>query len=148
MIRITFLAKQKVEEYSSRVTGFDILQPDILKEAIALRVNGELYDLSREIESDTEIDVIQLNDEEGLDIIRHDAAHIMAQAVKELFPNAQVTIGPTIQDGFYYDFAIDRAFTTDDLTAIEKKMKEIIKSNHRFIREVWTRKQAINFSVV
>ncbi len=145
MIRITFLAKQKVEEYSSRVTGFDILQPDISKEAIALRENGELYDLSREIESDTEIDVIQLNDEEGLDIIRHDAAHIMAQAVKELFPNAQVTIGPTIQDGFYYDFAIDHTFTTDDLAAIEKKMKEIIKSNHRFIREVWARKQAINF---
>ncbi|NUY39832.1 threonine--tRNA ligase [Wolbachia endosymbiont of Litomosoides brasiliensis] len=145
MIRITFLAKQKVEEYSSGVTGFDILQPDISKEAIALKVNGELYDLSREIKSDTEIDVIQLNDEEGLNIIRHDAAHIMAQAVKELFPNAQVTIGPTIQDGFYYDFAADRAFTTEDLAAIEKKMKEIIKSNHRFIREVWTRKQAIDF---
>ncbi|MDR2547914.1 MAG: threonine--tRNA ligase, partial [Rickettsiales bacterium] len=85
MIRVTFSAEQKVEEHSGRVTGFDILQPDVLKEAVALRVNGELYDLSHEIESDTEIEVIQLSDEMGLDIIRHDAAHIMAQAVKELF---------------------------------------------------------------
>ncbi|MGL9761804.1 MAG: threonine--tRNA ligase [Wolbachia sp.] len=145
MIRITFSAEQKVEEYSGRVTGFDIIQPDVLKEAVALKVNGELYDLSREIESDTEIEVIQLSNEMGLDIIRHDAAHIMAQAVKELFPNTQITIGPTIQDSFYYDFATDRTFTTDDLVAIEKKMKEIIKSNHRFVREVWTRKQAIDF---
>lgn len=120
MIKVTFLSEQKVKEYSGRVTGFDILQPDALREAIAFKVNGELYDLSREIESDTEIEVIQLSDEAGLDIIRHDAAHIMAQAVKELFPNTQITIGPTIQDGFYYDFATDRAFTTDDLTAIEK----------------------------
>lgn len=121
MIKVTFLAEQKVKEYSGRVTGFDILQPDALKEAVALKVNGELYDLSREIESDAEIEVIQLSDEAGLDIIRHDAAHIMAQAVKELFPNTQITIGPTIQDGFYYDFATDRAFTTDDLAATEKK---------------------------
>ncbi|EAL58373.1 threonyl-tRNA synthetase, partial [Wolbachia endosymbiont of Drosophila ananassae] len=145
MIRITFSAEQKVKEYSGKVTGFDILQPDVLKEAIAFKVNGELHDLSREIEADAEIEVIQLSDEAGLDIIRHDAAHIMAQAVKELFPNTQITIGPTIQDGFYYDFATGRTFTTDDLTAIEKKMKEIVKSNHRFVREVWTRKQAIDF---
>ncbi len=145
MIKITFSTEQKVKEYNGKVTGFDILQSDALKEVVALKVNGELYDLSREIESDTEIEVIQLSDEAGLDIIRHDAAHIMAQAVKELFPNTQITIGPTIQDGFYYDFATSRAFTTDDLTAIEKKMKEIVKSNHRFVREVWTRKQAIDF---
>lgn len=85
MIKVTFLAEQKVKEYSGRVTGFDILQPDALREAIAFKVNGELYDLSREIESDTEIEVIQLSDEAGLDIIRHDAAHIMAQAVKSSF---------------------------------------------------------------
>ena len=145
MTKITFLAEKKVEEYSDKVTGFDVLQPSELKDAIALKVNGELYDLSREIESDAEIEVIKISDELGLDIIRHDAAHIMAQAVKELFPNVQVTIGPTIQDGFYYDFAAERSFTTDDLTAIEKKMKEIIKNNHKFVREVWTRKQAIDF---
>ncbi|MGL9732781.1 MAG: threonine--tRNA ligase [Wolbachia sp.] len=145
MIRITFSSEQKVKEYSDRVTGFDIIQPDVLKEAVALKVNGELYDLSREIEFDTKIEVIQLNNEMSLDIIRHDAAHIMAQAVKELFSNTQITIGPTIQDGFYYDFATDRTFTTDDLVSIEKKMKEIIKSNYKFVREVWTRKQAIDF---
>ncbi|WP_341808155.1 threonine--tRNA ligase [Wolbachia endosymbiont (group E) of Neria commutata] len=145
MIKITFPAEKRIEEYDDKVAGFDILHNDILKEAIALKVNGELYDLSRAIEFDAEVEVIKINDEIGLDIIRHDAAHIMAQAVKELFSGVQVTIGPTIQDGFYYDFATDRAFTPDDLTAIEKKMKEIIKSNHKFIREVWTRKQAIDF---
>lgn len=145
MVKITFLAEKRTEKYSNKVTGFDILQPDFLKEAIALRVNGDLYDLSREIECDAEVELIRVSDELGLDIIRHDSAHIMAQAVKELFPEAQVTIGPTIQDGFYYDFATNRAFTMDDLVAIEKKMKEIIKSNHKFIREVWSRKQAIDF---
>lgn len=145
MIKITFPAEKRIEEYDDKVTGFGILQPEVLKETIALKVNGELYDLSRAIEFDAEVEVIKINDEIGLDIIRHDAAHIMAQAVKELFSAVQVTIGPTIQDGFYYDFATDRAFTPDDLTAIEKKMKEIIKSNHKFIREVWTRKQVIDF---
>ncbi|MDN5247923.1 MAG: threonine--tRNA ligase [Wolbachia endosymbiont of Tyrophagus putrescentiae] len=145
MIKITFLTEKRTIEYNNKVTGFDILQPEVLKEAIALKVNGELYDLSREIEFDAEIEVIRASDEVGLDIIRHDAAHIMAQAVKELFPAIQVTIGPTIQDGFYYDFATDRASTTDDLVAIEKKMKEIIKNNHKFVREVWSRSQAIDF---
>ncbi|APR98306.1 threonine--tRNA ligase [Wolbachia endosymbiont of Folsomia candida] len=145
MIKIAFTSEKMIEKYDNKVTGFDILHNDILKEAIALKVNGELYDLARAIEFDAEVEVIRVSDELGLDIIRHDAAHIMAQAVKELFPGVQVTIGPTIQDGFYYDFATDRAFTPDDLTAIEKKMKEIIKSNHKFIREVWTRKQAIDF---
>ncbi|MDD9331457.1 MAG: threonine--tRNA ligase [Wolbachia sp.] len=145
MIKITFPAEKKAEEYSDKVTGFDILQPDALKEAIALKVNGELYDLSRTIESDANIEVIRVGDELGLDIIRHDASHIMAQAVKELFSSVQVTIGPTIQYGFYYDFATERGFTPDDLIAIEKKMKEIIKNNHKFIREVWSRNQAIDF---
>lgn len=145
MIKITFLTEKRTIEYNNKVTGFDILQPEVLKEAIALKVNGELYDLSREIEFDAEIEVIRASDEVGLDIIRHDAAHIMAQAVKELFPAIQVTIGPTIQDGFYYDFATDRASTTDDLVAIEKKMKEIIKNNHKFVREVWSHSQAIDF---
>ena len=145
MIKVSFPIEKRIEEYDDKVTGFDILQPYALKEAVALKVNGELYDLSREIESDTEIEVIQLSDEAGLDIIRHDAAHIMAQAVKELFPNTQITIGPTIQDGFYYDFATSRAFTTDDLTAIEKKMKEIVKIINRFVLEYWKRKQSIDF---
>ena len=145
MVKITFLAEKRTEEYSNKVTGFEILQPDLLKEVIALKVNGELYDLSRKIECDAEVELIRASDEIGLDIIRHDAAHIMAQAVKELFSEIQVTIGPTIQNGFYYDFAINRAFTTNDLAAIEKKMKEIIKSNHKFVREVWSRKQAIDF---
>ncbi|MBV0899298.1 MAG: threonine--tRNA ligase [Wolbachia endosymbiont of Fragariocoptes setiger] len=127
---------------SNQNTGF---QPSVLKDAIALKVNGELYDLSHEVKPGDQIEVIKLSDEIGLDIIRHDAAHIMAQAVKELFPGIQVTIGPTIKDGFYYDFATDKAFTIDDLTEIEKRMKAIIKSDHKFIREVWSRKQAIDY---
>ncbi|CCF78023.1 threonyl-tRNA synthetase [Wolbachia endosymbiont of Onchocerca ochengi] len=145
MIKVTFSAGQKIEKYSSKITIFDILQLGLLGEAIALRINGELYDLSHAIEPDVEIEIIQFSDEVALDIIRHDAAHIMAQAVKELFPNTQVAIGPTIKDGFYYDFAIGRTFTTGDLATIEKKMEGIIKSNYRFVREVWTRKQAIDF---
>ncbi len=125
MIKVTFSAGQKIEKYGSKITIFDILQLGLLGEAIALRINGELYDLSHAIESDVEIEIIQFSDEVALDIIRHDAAHIMAQAVKELFPNTQVAIGPTIKDGFYYDFAIGRTFTTGDLATIEKKWKEL-----------------------
>ncbi|QKX01564.1 threonine--tRNA ligase [Wolbachia endosymbiont of Cruorifilaria tuberocauda] len=145
MIKVTFSAGKEVGKYNSKVTGFDILQLDILKEAIALRVNGELYDLSREIESNAEVEVIQFGDEIALDIIRHDAAHIMAQAVKELFCNTQTAVGITTKDGFYYDFATDCTFTMDDLSKIEKRMEEIIKGDCRFIREVWTHKEAIDF---
>ncbi len=147
MIEITFTNEKRKEKYPYNVTGFDILSPDVLKKAVALKsvTENRVYDLSYKIKHDTEVEVIYADDEAGLDIIRHDTAHVMAQAVKELFPSAQVVIGPTIQDGFYYDFAIDRAFTTNDLTIIEKRMSEIIKSNHKFIREVWDREQAIDF---
>ncbi|WP_408647432.1 threonine--tRNA ligase [Wolbachia endosymbiont of Pentidionis agamae] len=145
MIKVIFLREDRIEEYGNEVTGFDVLHPDILKEVVALKVNDELFDLSRKIECDASVEVIKVNDELGLDIIRHDTAHIMAQAVKDLFPNVQVAIGPTIQDGFYYDFATDRAFIPDDLNVIEKRMKEIIKSNYRFVRETWSRAQVIDF---
>ncbi len=147
MIEITFANEKRKEKYPYNVTGFDILSPDVLKKAVALKsvTENRLYDLSYEIKHDTEIEVIYADDEAGLDIIRHDTAHVMAQAVKELFPSVQVVIGPTIENGFYYDFATDRAFTTNDFTIIEKRMSEIIKSDHKFMREVWDREQAIDF---
>ncbi|MCV3769260.1 MAG: threonine--tRNA ligase, partial [Wolbachia pipientis] len=145
MIKVTLSAKQKVEEYNNKVTDFHTLKLDSLKEAIALKINDKLYDLSHKIESNTEVEVIQFSDEIALDIIRHDAAHIMAQAVKELFPSIQVIIDSTTEDGFYYDFSTDCTFTTSDLFLIEKKMEEIIKDDYKFIRKVWSRKQAIDF---
>ncbi|WFW29879.1 MAG: threonine--tRNA ligase [Wolbachia endosymbiont of Menacanthus eurysternus] len=146
MIKVTTpLDNKQKKKCPSKITGFNVLKPSLLEKAIALKINGKLYDLSCEIEPNAEIEIIQLNDEIGLDIIRHDAAHIMAQAVKELFPEAKIAIGPTIQDGFYYDFAINHTLTTNDLIAIEKKMKKIIKNNYKFIKETWTHKQAIDF---
>lgn len=146
MAGITFLGKTC--QYENGISGFELLkESEIKNKAIALKVNGNLYDLSCVINCDAKVEVITAQDEEGLDILRHDAAHIMAQAVKELFPEVQITIGPTIEDGFYYDFALKpgSSFSSEDLVAIEEKMREIIKSNYKFIREVWTREDAINF---
>ncbi|WP_339046967.1 threonine--tRNA ligase [Candidatus Mesenet endosymbiont of Phosphuga atrata] len=146
MINITLL--DKTQQYENEVSGFELLkESEVKNKAIALKVNGNLCDLSCAIDCDAKVEVITAQDQEGLDILRHDAAHIMAQAVKELFPEVQITIGPTIEDGFYYDFALEpgKSFSSEDLVAIEEKMQEIIKSNYKFIREVWTREDAINF---
>ena len=93
--------------------------------AIAGQVNGELVDTSHLIDQDAEVSIITAKDDAGIEVLRHSCAHLMAQAVQQLFPKAQVTIGPTIEDGFYYDFAFERAFTPEDLAAIEKKMKDL-----------------------
>ena len=108
-----------------------------------MEVDGELKDLSHKITKDSKVKIITPNDKEGLEVIRHDAAHIMAMAVQELFPGTQVTIGPVIQDGFYYDFARKESFTSDDLKKIEKKMSEIIDRDVKTKREVWKRDKAI-----
>lgn len=146
MINITLL--DKTQQYENEVSGFELLkESEVKNKAIALKVNGDLCDLSCAINCDAEVGVITAQDQEGLDILRHDAAHIMAQAVKELFPAVQITIGPTIEDGFYYDFALEpgKSFSSEDLATIEGKMQEIIKFNYKFIREIWTREDAINF---
>ena len=109
-----------------------------------MEVDGELKDLSHEIKKDSKVRIITSKDQEGLEVIRHDAAHIMAMAVQELFPGTQVTIGPVIENGFYYDFARKEPFTSDDLTKIEKKMSEIIDRDVKTRREVWERKKAIS----
>jgi len=117
----------------------------LAKAALAGKVDGKLVDTSHTIDRDTELAIITDRDEEGLEVIRHSTAHLLAQAVKELFPQAQVTIGPVVEDGFYYDFAFERAFTPEDLKAIEKRMEELAKRDFTVERSVMPREEAIGF---
>ena len=132
--------------YPTGVTGFAIadgISKSLAKKALAVEVNGEQWDVTRPIPHDAALRVITSDMDEALEIIRHDAAHVMAQAVQELYPDTQVTIGPAIEHGFYYDFARPEPFTSDDLIIIENKMRDIIKRDIPFTREVWTRADAI-----
>ncbi|MDH5593303.1 MAG: threonine--tRNA ligase, partial [Gammaproteobacteria bacterium] len=119
--------------------------PGLAKAALAGKINDKLLDTSFVIENDADLSIITERDEEGLEIIRHSTAHLLAQAVKELYPEAQVTIGPVIEDGFYYDFAYDPGFGPDDLVAIEKKMTELAKQDFAVSRSVMVREEAIDF---
>src|SRR5256885_15131190 len=109
------------------------------KAALAARVNGKLVDTSYVIAEDASLAIVTDKDPDGLEVIRHSTAHLLAQAVKELFPEAQVTIGPVIEDGFYYDFAYQRPFTPEDLAAIEAKMNELAQADQRVTRRVLAR---------
>jgi threonyl-tRNA synthetase len=117
----------------------------LARAALAGKVNDKLVDASKCIENDCDLSIVTEKDAEGLEIIRHSCAHLLAHAVKELFPETQVTIGPVIEDGFYYDFSYKRPFTTEDLTTIEKKMVEISKRDLKIERDVLERTDAINF---
>lgn len=133
-------------EFDQPLTVFDLasdIGPGLAKATLAGRVNGELVDTSFVIESDADVSLITARDEEGVDIIRHSTAHLMAMAVQDLFPGAQVTIGPTVEDGFYYDFAYERPFTPEDLEKIEKRMTELAKSNLPVERSVMSRPDAV-----
>jgi threonyl-tRNA synthetase len=128
------------------VTGAEIaakIGPGLAKAALIVEVNGKEYDLSRPIEEDAKLRVITRKDPEALELIRHDTAHVLAMAVQELFPGTQVTIGPAIEDGFYYDFAREQPFTPDDLPRIEAKMREIVARDLPTSRTVWKRDDAI-----
>ena len=130
------------------INGFEIaeeISKSLAKESIAIKINSSIFDLKTRIEKDAKIQIIKKSDEEALDIIRHDCAHVMAEAVQSLFPETQVTIGPSIENGFYYDFARKEPFTLSDLPKIEKKMHEIINIGEKFTREVWSREEAIKF---
>ena len=132
--------------FEGAVTGAALaadIGPGLAKAALLIEVDGELRDLSREIEQDASVRLITAKDEAALDVIRHDAAHLLAEAVKELYPETQVTIGPAIENGFYYDFARETAFTPDDLEKIEARMAEIVARDEPVVREVWTRSEAI-----
>src|SRR5262245_49881873 len=113
--------------------------------ALGGRVNGKIVDTSYLIEADAPLSIITDKDKEGLEIIRHSTAHLLAQAVKQLFPEAQVTIGPVIEDGFYYDFAYARPFTTEDLTAIEARMRELAQADQPVARRVMERDAAVEY---
>ena len=119
--------------------------PGLAKAALAVRVGGEMRDLSTVIDADAEITIVTAKDEDTLELLRHDCAHVMAEAVKELFPGTQVTIGPNIENGFYYDFARDGPFVPEDLEKIEARMHEIVKRDEPVTREVWDRAEAIKF---
>ena len=132
--------------FKNNVTGLQVaekISKSLSKQALIISVDGELKDLNFSINKDSSVKIITNKDKEGLDVIRHDAAHIMAMAVQELFPGTQVTIGPVIENGFYYDFARKEPFTSEDLKKIEKKMTEIIDKDVKTRREVWERKKAI-----
>ncbi|MCK5165971.1 MAG: threonine--tRNA ligase, partial [Rhodospirillaceae bacterium] len=134
--------------FDNPVTGFDVasdIGPGLAKAALAVRVDGEMRDLDFLIEKDSAFSVVTAKDEDALDLIRHDCAHILAEAVKELYPDVQVTIGPSIENGFYYDFARSEPFTPEDLVVIEKRMHEIVKRDEKIVRSVRPRDEAIEF---
>ena len=144
---ITLPNKDK-KNYKNPVTALQIaseISPRLASDAFVAEVNGELWDLNRTIEKDSTVSILTSKNKETLDLIRHDAAHIMAEAVLELFPETQVTIGPSIENGFYYDFYREKKFNLSDLEIIEKRMHEIVDRDEEIIREVWSRKQALDF---
>ncbi len=135
-----------VRQFDGPVTGADLaadIGPGLAKAALAIRVNGELSDLSTTLNENCDVSIVTLKDDDALDLIRHDTAHVLAEAVQELFPGTQVTIGPSIENGFYYDFARETPFTPEDLELMEKKMAEIIDRDDPFVREVWSYDEAI-----
>jgi len=132
--------------FEKSISGFEVaekISKSLSKQALLISVDGELKDLNHSISKDSSIKIFTSKDKEGLETIRHDTAHILAMAVQELFPGTQVTIGPVIEDGFYYDFARKEPFTTEDLEKIENKMKEIVDRDEKTYREVWKRNDAI-----
>ncbi len=137
-----------VRRFEAPVTGTALaaaIGPGLAKAALAMRVDGALLDLAREIGHDATVRFVTRRDPEALELIRHDTAHVLAEAVQGLYPGTQVTIGPSIEDGFYYDFARDVPFTTEDFPAIEARMREIIAGDAAFVREVWDRGEATAF---
>lgn len=133
-----------VRSYDAGATGKDVaesISKSLAKKAVAIAIDGQVRDLSDPVTAGT-IEIITRTDDRALELIRHDAAHVMAEAVQELWPGTQVTIGPVIENGFYYDFAKNEPFTPDDLPKIEKKMKEIIARNAPFTKQVWSREKA------
>jgi len=137
-----------IREYDAGVTGMQIAQSiakSLAKASIAIEINGELSDLSLPINDNASIALVKREDEQALELIRHDCAHVLAEAVQKLFPGTQVTIGPNIENGFFYDFARNEPFSTEDFEAIEKEMRRIIDRGDAFVREVWDRDTAIAY---
>ena len=145
MLNITLLDGKKLQ-FPGKVNGHEIaktISPSLAKKALVIKVNDSFKDLSTFIEKDSTVQIITLEDDYGLEVIRHDTAHVLAMAVQELFKDTQVTIGPVIENGFYYDFSRKKTFTDEDLVKIEEKMREIIDRDEPTTREVWDRDKAI-----
>jgi threonyl-tRNA synthetase len=144
MVALTFPDGAR-REFPQGITGLDIakgISPSLAKRTVAMALNGELTDLNDPIEHDSKIELLNREDPRALELIRHDAAHVLAEAVQSLWPGTQVTIGPVIENGFYYDFFRNEPFTPEDLPVIEKKMREIIARDAAFTKEVWSREDA------
>jgi threonyl-tRNA synthetase len=145
MIHVT-LPDGSRREFEVGATPLDValsISGSLAKKALAARVDGELRDLTRPLEGDAAVEIVTANDADGLELIRHDAAHVLAQAVQDLFPDTQVTIGPVIDDGFYYDFAREEPFSSEDFDRIEQRMCEIVDADYPIVREVWDKETAI-----
>ncbi len=137
-----------VRQFDAATSGAEIaasIGKSLARDAVAIRVDGDLYDLTRDIDADATVEIVTRDSEAGLELLRHDAAHVLAEAVKELWPDTQVTIGPAIENGFYYDFAREEAFTEDDLEVIEARMRDIVDRDEGIEREVWERDKAVEF---
>ena len=144
MINITF-PDNSIKGFENIPTGMDVaisISEGFAGNCVAMKINGQLFDLNQDIKKDTAISFITANDEEGLDILRHSSAHVMAEAVLNIYPDAKLTIGPVVEDGFYYDIDMD-PISTDDLGAIEAEMKKIINAKNRFERKVVSKEQAL-----
>jgi threonyl-tRNA synthetase len=144
MIAITFPDGAQ-RSFASGTTGLDIakgISPSLAKRTIAMALNGELVDIATPIGADARLEFVNRDDPRALELIRHDAAHVLAEAVQALYPGTQVTIGPVIENGFYYDFFRAEPFTPEDFAAIEKKMREIVAADKPIVREEWTRDEA------
>ena len=136
--------------YARGVTGAEIaadIGPGLAKAALAVKVDGDIRDLARRVEADAELSIITIKDDDALELIRHDAAHVLAEAVQELFRGTQITFGPATDDGFYYDFHREEPFSTEDFAIIEKKMEEIVGRDEEIIREVWSKDEVRDFFV-
>jgi threonyl-tRNA synthetase len=145
MIQLTFPDGQ-ARDFPDGVTGREVaaaISKSLEKKALLVKLDGELRDLARPLEHGGRIEIVTRDSAEALEVIRHDTAHVLAEAVQELFPGTQVTIGPNVEDGFYYDFARDEPFSTEDFAAIEARMREIVDRDEAITREVWDRDEAI-----
>ena len=141
MVAIT-LPDGSVRDFDGPVTGLEIAQsigPRLAKDALAIKANGALLDLAREIAEDATVEIVTRGHDDAMELLRHDCAHVLAEAVQELYPGTQVTFGPAIENGFYYDFAREVPFTPEDLERIEVRMREIVERDEEITREVWDR---------
>src|SRR4029077_5389186 len=144
MVAVTFPDGAR-RDYPPNTTGLDIakgISPSLAKRTVAMALDGTLADLSDPIERDAKIEFLTRDDPRALELIRHDAAHVLAEAVQTLWPGTQVPIGPVIDNGFYYDFFRNEPFTPEDFAAIEKKMGEIITRDKPFTKDIWPREKA------